>query len=648
MPEKIGPYTIVSQLGRGGMGVVYKGRDEALNRFVAIKVLTENLSDDPTFLQRFVREAQAAAALSHPNVVQIYSTGEDESGHPYFVMEYVSGTSLDHLLRSEGRVNNPRASQMILQAAQGLAAAYDLGIVHRDIKPANLILDERGIVKIADFGLALAADAEHRLTATGMLVGTPGYLSPEQCAGEKADHRSDIYALGVTYYMLLTGTPPFRGESPLALLKQILDANPPDVASLNPTVEAESRRILAKMIAKDRDQRYQNCHDLVADLETFLGTSGVRSATAGLASRSSRATPADLAVMTAPTTLVATQEASAASPAPPSILAVPPPPPAATSASASSAVTLPETPMLAAPTQPSIAPPAAKKGVSARSILIAAVLAFVLLGGGAVAAVLYGAKLFRGAVSAGSQQAEVDAKGSTPEAIPSPDVLLSQPVTAPAFAATETLPDRTSGEADAVTAKAVGTQPVAQASMTGSTAPASAATGQQASSARGREAASAPIAPAAREPQRRARSGVAIAAIGDPALLGAVSSVLRRQAAEAGLEAVDAHSLPSTDELLQGRASLRELLARLRDDGYGVLMLARIEPTGQRELSFYGRRDTAYSARITVTAYDLATGRPFGTPQDGEIEYTSINVSTESQDVVTPLARAVAEEIRRR
>ncbi len=300
MPEKIGQYTVVSQIGRGGMGVVYKARDESLNRFVAIKVLNEQLTEDSTFLQRFVREAQAAAGLSHPNIVQIFFIGEDK-GHPFFVMEYVSGSSLEQLLRAEGRIDNPRASQLILQAAHGLAAAHDMGIIHRDIKPANLILDDRGLLKIADFGLALPVDAHTQLTATGMFVGTPGYLAPEQVSGEKADHRTDIYALGVTFYLLLTGTPPFRGDSPLALVRQIMDTEPADVSSLNPNVDATTRRILSRMIAKDRAQRYQNCHELVADLEDYLATRGVRSMTAGLATRTRSSSPELVATMAAPT-----------------------------------------------------------------------------------------------------------------------------------------------------------------------------------------------------------------------------------------------------------------------------------------------------------------------------------------------------------
>ena len=637
MPEKIGPYKVVSQLGRGGMGVVYKGRDEALNRFVAIKVLTENLTDDPTFLQRFVREAQAAAALSHPNVVQIYFTGQDDDGHPYFVMEFVPGQSLEQMLRSEGRIDNPRASQLMLQAAHGLAAAHDLGIIHRDIKPANLMLDERGTLKIADFGLALPPDAESRLTATGMMVGTPGYLAPEQCAGETPDHRTDIYALGVTYYMLLTGTPPFRGQSPLALMKQILEADPPDVTTINPNVDPESRRILAKMIAKDREQRYQNCHELVADLENLLASMGVRSMTAGLATRAAAASSPVVAAPTQAATAPAPMPAGAAP-----TMVVPREVPAAAMPERA-AVTMPELPLAAAPTMPAMpAPPApqVKKGMSSPAVLIAALLAFLLLGGGAIAAVMYGTNLFRGedtetklATTAQPAPARAEANLAAPAA---QDTLLSQPHT-PAD------PQGSQGATEAVVTTvpppaAVQQQPSAQPVP------------QQRAQAvpPERQPAPAAVLPPARAPKQRALSGVAIAAIGDQPLLGAVASVLRDEAGGAGLEAVDANSLPSTEDLVQGRAPVRDLIAQLRDDGYAVLMLARIEPTGSRELSYYGRRDTAYTSRITVTAYDLATGRPFGTPQTESITYTSINMDSESQDVVAPLARAVARAIRDR
>jgi serine/threonine-protein kinase len=524
----------------------------------------------------------------------------------------------------------------MLQAAHGLAAAHDLGIIHRDIKPANLMFDERGTLKIADFGLALPPDAETRLTATGMMVGTPGYLAPEQCAGETPDHRTDIYALGVTYYMLLTGTPPFRGQSPLALMKQILDANPPDVTTVNPNVDPESRRILAKMIAKDREQRYQNCHELVADLENLLASMGVRNMTAGLASRATASSPATAAAAGAATMLVSSA-ATAPAPAAPTMVVSPAP-------AQPAAVTVPDLPMAAAPTMPVIPGPQVKSGASSRTMLIAALLAFVVLAGGAIAAVIYKTNLFRGespnetqlAVSAQptsrpAQRAEANL--AAPASAATQDTLLSQPVAPPA------------------PAQQAATDPVAATVPVPAIARQSPA--QEAGQARTQtpvpqqQTAPAVVATPARAPQRRGLSGVAVAAIGDQAVLGAVSSALRTEAEAAGLEVVDANTLPSTEDLV-GRGPIRDLVEQLRDDGYAVLMLARVEPTGSRELSYYGRRDTAYTARVTVTAYDLATGRPFGTPQTESMTYTSINVDSESQDVVAPLARAVARAIRDR
>jgi len=198
MKEHIGHYSIVSELGRGGMGVVYKAHEESLNRFVALKVLGRHLSGDESFVERFKREAQSAASLNHPNIVQVYAIDEFEGQH-YFAMEYVKGTSIQQMIKARGSLDPVAAGRLILQAASGLGAAHGRGIVHRDIKPANLMVDERGLVKITDFGLALLAAGTTRLTATGMFMGTPGYLSPEQCLDEDIDQRTDIYSLGVTF-----------------------------------------------------------------------------------------------------------------------------------------------------------------------------------------------------------------------------------------------------------------------------------------------------------------------------------------------------------------------------------------------------------------------------------------------------------------
>jgi serine/threonine protein kinase len=638
MPEKIGQYTVVSQIGRGGMGIVYKARDASLNRFVAIKILGEQLTEDATFLQRFVREAQAAAGLSHPNIVQIYFIGED-NGHPYFVMEYVSGRSLDQLLQAEGRIDNPRASQIILQAAHGLAAAHDKGIIHRDIKPANLILDDRGLLKIADFGLALPADAHTQLTATGMFVGTPGYLAPEQVSGEKADHRTDIYALGVTFYLLLTGTPPFRGDSPLALVRQILDTEPADVTSLNPNVDAETRRILGKMIAKDRAQRYQSCHELVADLEEYLAKSGVRSMTAGLATRTA-SSPAMAAAASTPTQATGSPAnlKSDAQSAPTMIQPKNAP------------LTLGEAPLVAPNTLPDAG--AQPRRSTSRGTVVAIVIALALLLGAAVGAVMFGAKVVHSLQARSEQKTPVtpspkpDPNTATapPAATTAPEgVLLSQPINLPATITDSKGPQPAAPPAEVTPAGSVA---VSGSSQGGPGVTAARARADQTSPASGQNA-TAEKHPTAAENSPRTRSGVVAAATGDAGLSGAVSSVLRSELEAAGIEVVDAQTLPATEDLLRrGDVSAGRLIDRLRGEGYATLVLARIDPTGQRELSYYGRHDTAYSSRVTLTTYDLATGKPLGSSRSATLEYTSISAQSESEEAVGPLAKAAAKAIR--
>ncbi len=269
MDERIGHYKIIGELGRGGMGVVYKAHEESLNRFVAIKVLGEHLAQDPAYVARFLREAQSVARLTHPNIVQIHFVGVDKGRH-YFVLEFVTGASLQQKLKVEPQMSAHDAGQLVLQAATGLSAAHDEGVIHRDIKPANLLIDERGRLKIADFGLSLMREAISRLTATGIVMGTPGYLAPEQCMDVEIDHRTDIYSLGVTYYEMLAGRMPFEASSPLALLRMILDVEPPNLQELNPNVDNGTRAILVRMMAKKREERYSSCHELIVDLKAHL------------------------------------------------------------------------------------------------------------------------------------------------------------------------------------------------------------------------------------------------------------------------------------------------------------------------------------------------------------------------------------------
>ena len=266
MKQQLGHYDIVAELGRGGMGVVYKGYEASLNRYVAIKVLADSLAHDEAVKERFLREARSMAVLNDPHIIQIYFIGDD-LGQTYFVMEFVDGESLSSVLKREGMLHPDQAARIVYQTALGLATAHEHGVIHRDIKPGNILIASRGNVKIADFGIALSTqDFSKKLTSTGEFVGTPGYLSPEVCLGKPVDQRSDIFSLGIVLFEMLAGRMPFTDESPLGLMLEVVKAEIPDVCTLNHEVDPELSRILSRMICKDPADRYQSCQDLITDL----------------------------------------------------------------------------------------------------------------------------------------------------------------------------------------------------------------------------------------------------------------------------------------------------------------------------------------------------------------------------------------------
>ena len=267
MITRLGHYDIVEELGRGGMGVVYKGYESSLGRYVAIKVLSAQMAHDKVFVERFLREARAMATLNDSHIIQVYFIGQDDQ-QTFFVMEYIDGESLSTCLKREVRLTVPDALKVLLHASQGLAVAHGQGVIHRDIKPGNIMITSRGQVKVADFGIALAnQDVSAKLTNTGAFVGTPGYLSPEVCMGKPVDQRSDIFALGIVLFECLTGNMPFHDDSPLKLMLDVVQAPTPDVRTINPEVDDETKRILDKMLAKDPAERYQSCEDLNTDLK---------------------------------------------------------------------------------------------------------------------------------------------------------------------------------------------------------------------------------------------------------------------------------------------------------------------------------------------------------------------------------------------
>lgn len=270
LPEdtQLGYYTLQSPLGKGGMGVVYKAHDTSLNRHVALKVLSSELSRNSQFTARFRREAQACAQLSHPNITHIYTISDDTDPCQYFVMEFVDGPTLAERVEEEGPLPIPEILEIARQTARGLQAAARHKIVHRDIKPSNLMLTSSGQIKITDFGLAKArADMGHTLdlTSTGVVMGTPLFMSPEQGRGKTIDHRSDIYSLGATLYFLAYGCPPFEADSPVAIiLRHINDPVPfPDTRE----VPESFKGLLRYMLAKDVNRRPQDYDALLEDID---------------------------------------------------------------------------------------------------------------------------------------------------------------------------------------------------------------------------------------------------------------------------------------------------------------------------------------------------------------------------------------------
>jgi len=641
--NKIGHYTIVSELGRGGMGVVYKAHEESLNRYVAIKLLGEHLSADPSFVTRFVREAQAAAALSHPNIIQIFFIGEDNGRH-YFVMEYVEGKSLLAIVKEKGRVDNPRAAQFMLQAASGLAAAHDKGFLHRDIKPANLMVTDRGLLKIADFGLALPQDAATRLTATGMLVGTPGYLSPEQCMGQQVDKRTDIYSLGVTFYELLTGTMPFQADSPLALLRKILQEEPPDIQTLNQAVDEETRRIVGRMIVKDREQRYQDCHELGTDLEGYLSSHGVRTA-AGLAGVGAPAAAA--ASMSGKTERIS--GSGTPPPLAPAPASGPAAPPVVVRASTTPLASPPVPEPAAMVPAPQAAPvpvpaPAARKSRAAvvvLSVIAVFVVGVAVAGYFALRSPLVKRFLPWGKTATEARQEEKAPPVSEPPAATTGD---TRQVSAAAPAQGGQPGNASSGGTAALApekvASAAGASPRSSGGARTSRAAGSAARPEAApvaSGARAQEAAAIP-----------ALSGVAVAVVGDQMLTGPVATFLQSELASAGLQPLDAATLPASESLLRGQGDpgSDELMRALRSERVAVLVLARVAPTGQRELAYMDRYDTAYSARVTLTCYDLATGRPKGRSVSATVEFTSLTTERATEKALAPLMQEITQQAR--
>ncbi|HEX3124157.1 MAG TPA: serine/threonine-protein kinase [Rhodanobacteraceae bacterium] len=671
MKTQLGHYALVSELGRGGMGVVYKGFETSLNRYVAIKVLADSLAHDASVKERFLREARSMASLNDPHIIQIYFIGDDE-GQTFFVMEFVDGESLGSVLKRERKLKPEQAAKVIYQTALGLSTAHDRGVIHRDIKPGNLMLTARGSVKIADFGIALTTqDFSKKLTSTGEFVGTPGYLSPEVCLGKPVDQRSDIFSLGIVLFECLAGRMPFTDESPLGLMLEVVKAEIPDVCTLNSEVDAELSRVLTRMIAKDPAERYQSCHELVADLGQHPLV-----ARGGPITLQTKMTTAAATMIGQKTPVSGQQALPSTTPTPrpmPAMGSVTPPPASATTAARAA-------PDLGAPVHQSVLDRGAAPKRSALPLAIAAI-AFLLLVSAAWA--------FRDRIPAQLAQwfpsqiaappaAPAPATTTTVAATPTPPAPPAPPAAPPpppdvanGAVAAATPPNASLNDILGASAPANGAAATAQSASTNATANSGAAAAPANDSApaprasqveplRDLAAAQAAQAPPPKQrvaavtppppvsaPPRPHIPTIAVIAGGDEAVAEPAQHSIEQALSRNGFHLVDEASMPRVEHLLQGaRANTAEILNVIAHRGdIDAVIIIHARGVGSQQVTFYGQSDNLMTAQLNINAYAVEGRRKLGAGWSDNVNFTAMSAKDKAEEAVEPLISQIEERL---
>lgn len=647
MAKTIGPYEIVGELGRGGMGVVYKAWEERLDRHVAIKMLADQYCDDETVVARFMREARAVASVHHPNIVQVFSVDNHE-GRPYIVMEYVDGESLGDFIQREQKLPPRSAVSLLREAASGLAAVHARGVVHRDVKPANLMLGHGGGVKVVDFGIARIENPDAALTATGMAMGTPAYLSPEVCLAKSVDQRSDIFSLGVVLYEMLTGKTPFSASSPLELMSKVVEARIPNLIELAGEIDEPLYKVLTVMLASEPKDRYPDCRQLIADLDDYLAGRSPGYADTDAVLHAASAPDGD--------------EATVA-------LATPP----------EGVLKKPQANTVAAPDH---------SGGQRTGLFVALIGLFLLVAVGAAGWQLVQHFSLADLGFGQSLASESDSEADLSEHLtPAPDVsdalteIDSASADSPAPLEPEPLepaPEQSTGsqqiagqvdeevaievepldEADE-SGLALATDPPesslaefeeqAPEPSAGAAADEALAVVESAAAVPLEEPSAAPPAVAAITPPAspavvqqpmwdRSHPRVAVIVVGDRLSAAPLHAGLEQKLDEAGYRLLDAELLD-----VSAGSSLAGLAGALRGGGADVMVFVELETVGQTELAYHGRYDTLYSVTVSLRVLQLHDNESLAPTWQDSIRYTALNAEQKAREMVPPLF----DEVRR-
>lgn len=645
MNKKFGHYEVVSELGRGGMGVVYKAWEPSLNRHVAIKALGEHLLGDKGLIERFTREAKSMAAINHPNVIQVFFIGMEEK-QPYFAMEFIEGISLDDLLRGNNVLSVPHAKEILRQACAGLAVAHDRDLVHRDIKPANLMICDDGTIKVVDFGIAQTREYGDKLTNTGEFVGTPGYLSPEVCTGKDVDARSDIFALGIVFYEMLAGKVPFENDSPLGLMLEVVQADIPDIRAINKKVDKKTSYILEKMIAKNPEERCQSCQEVIK----FLGPSTVELSLAEIKQQAITVKPAK---KTAQVSQQVTMQATTVD------------------------TVVPQTRKKSNKAVWAVLALAAAVGVGAIGIHEGYIpspfksddyQAMTLLGNDSDEMQLQDVKLKSKQEMAqlsndmnAQIKAENDEKQISDQTIANNDAAINSvgnnESVSEQVANNEAAlnnqnenPNQTQIEigssSDAGLKTTNDTLKQQQAVITEKTI---AAVDNTVVNINGNidqfvEKQNKPII---RKPKVvKKDKGVAVLVFGDPAVANPIEKIIEAELKRDNIKVLNEQFVPGLSQVMAQGVDLAAIKSKLDAYGGQAMIIANVNHVGQQTLEYYGRQSIMVNAQLDVDSYDLATGDTIGNGYGSELSYTSLNATETAQDAVMEFVDRLKQDLK--